>query len=126
MVDRAEARGRWIACALLAAAGCASGTGSVGAILGRDNETHALVVHETPQGLGAGEAGLLPGDEIVMIGGRYAPDLDLRELRSMLRGDPGSPVALTVIRDGKVLRVRVTRTLLRQHLEPDARGADPK
>jgi C-terminal processing protease CtpA/Prc len=106
----------------LLATGCGGATtGSIGALLGRDNDTHALTVHEAPKGLAAAEAGLLPGDEIVMIDGFYVRDLGPKELRALLRGDVGSKVELTIVRGGDVRRVVVTRTALRTPLRPAPR-----
>ena len=111
---------RSIAILALALTGCGgSGVGSVGAILGRDRETRALVVREAPAGAAAGKAGLLPGDQILMIDGWYVKDLDSKEVRAKLRGDVGSSVRLTVVRNGDEVRhVRVTRKELGDHLPP--------
>jgi C-terminal processing protease CtpA/Prc len=84
----------------------------VGAVLGRDNESRAVHVREVPEGLGAERAGLLAGDEIVMIDGVYVRELGAKELRAHLRGNVGTTVDLTVIRGKLVRRVRLTRTEL--------------
>lgn len=94
-------------------AGCSASVGSIGAVLGRDNESQALYVRETPRGLAAERAGLVPGDEIVMIDGVYVRDLSAAEIRDRLRGAVGSTVELTVVRGGDVLHVRVPRSELR-------------
>jgi len=108
----------WTAAALLAASACSGGSvGSVGAVLGRDNDTHALYVRDVPPGMGAERAGLLPGDEIVMIDGLHVRDLSSADVRARLRGEVGSAVELTVVRGGEVLAVRVTRGELRAHEE---------
>jgi len=86
----------------------------VGAVFGRDNETNALYVRDVPPGLGAEEAGLLPGDQVVMIDGLYVRDMDEREIRRKLRGEVGSTVALTVLRGDEVRRVSVVRSALRK------------
>ncbi|APR82962.1 Hypothetical protein A7982_08311 [Minicystis rosea] len=99
----------------LVVTGCgASGPGSVGAVLGRDNETRALHVREVPEGFGAERAGLLPGDEIVMIDGVYVKDLAADAVRTKLRGDAGTKVALTVVRGAEVRHVTVTRAPMRE------------
>jgi C-terminal processing protease CtpA/Prc len=100
---------RLVSLAMLAAGSCASGPGSIGAVLGRDNETRALHVREVPPKSGADAAGLLPGDEIVMIEGSYVKDLGADEIRKRLRGEPGSTVALTVVRGSEVRHVKITR-----------------
>jgi C-terminal processing protease CtpA/Prc len=104
----------WTAAALIGAAACGgTSVGSIGAVLGRDNETHAVYVRDVPEGLAADKAGLLPGDEIVMIDGVYARDLAPTDLRAKLRGEVGSRIELTVLRGNDVLHVRVTRTEMR-------------
>lgn len=103
------------------AAGCAQGPGSVGAVLGRDNETRALHVREVAPGLGAARAGLLPGDEIVMIDGLYVRDLRAADVRARLRGEAGTTVALTVLRGDEVRHVKVTRAPLRERKAPPPR-----
>lgn len=92
------------------AIGCSSpSVGSVGAVLGVDTETGAVHVRETREGLAADEAGLLPGDEILMVDGVYVRDLGAAAVRDKLRGPVGSPVELTVVRGEEVLRVKLTR-----------------
>jgi C-terminal processing protease CtpA/Prc len=100
--------------------------GSVGAILSRHNETHALTVREAPPGLAAEKAGLEPADEILMIDGHYVRDLTMNEVTSLLRGEVGSWVELTIVRGGRgdgapepgspaegaVQRIRVQRTAI--------------
>jgi carboxyl-terminal processing protease len=106
----------------LCVAGCgASGPGTVGAVLGRDNETRALHVREVPAGLAAEQAGLLAGDEIVMIDGLYVKDLAAADVRAKLRGEPGSTVDLTVVRGDQVKHVKVTRGAMRERRPPPPR-----
>ena len=101
--------------------GSSTGVGSVGAVLGRDNDTHALYVREVPPGLGADEAGLLPGDQVMMIEGRYVRDLSEKEIRAELRGDVGTPVLLTILRGNDVLHVKLTRSASRAREAPRPR-----
>lgn len=86
--------------------------GSIGAVLGRDPDTGALHVRGVPEGNAADEAGLLEGDQIVFVDGRDVRDLDVPGLRKVLRGEPGTHVELTVLREGRVLRMRVKRSEL--------------
>lgn len=96
--------------------GCGGGaSGSVGAVFGRDNDTRALYVREVPPGLAAAGAGLLPGDQVVMIEGLYVRDLDAKTIHDKLRGEVGSTVALTILRGEEVLHLRVSRGALRDH-----------
>ena len=96
--------------ALALAIGCSGPkVGSVGAVLGVDTETGTVVVRETREGLAADKAGLLPGDEILMIDGVYARELGAPAIRERLRGDVGTSVELTVVRGEEVLRVKLKR-----------------
>ena len=102
----------------LALMGCgAERPGSIGAHLSRDNETGALYVRDLFPGLAGERAGLLPGDEIIMIDGNYVRELDAPRVREMLRGQVGTAVKLTVVRGGLVMRMRVARTELREAAE---------
>jgi carboxyl-terminal processing protease len=93
--------------------------GSVGAVFGRDSETRALVVRDVPVGAAASKAGLLPGDQVLMIDGWYVKDLDAKDVRAKLRGDVGSSVQLTVVRNGDEVRhVKVTRRELGERRAP--------
>lgn len=101
------------------ACGGASGPGSVGAVLGRDNETRALFVREAPTGDAAEKAGLRPGDEIVMIDGLYVKDMSAKDVRAKLRGEVGTRVRLTVVRGDAVRHVEITRGALgERHAAP--------
>ncbi|MCC6554777.1 MAG: PDZ domain-containing protein [Polyangiaceae bacterium] len=113
---------------MLAAAACGGQTiGSVGAILGRDNDTRAVYIRDAPEGMGAERAGLLPGDEILMIDGVYVRDLTSSEVRARLRGEVGTAVDLTVVRGGEVFEVRVVRGELRapEEVKPREERLDP-
>ncbi|HVY45787.1 MAG TPA: PDZ domain-containing protein, partial [Minicystis sp.] len=106
-----------------ASLGCSTTVGSIGAVLGRDNQTGALYVRDAPHGLAADRAGLRPGDQVLMIDGVYAASLDAKEVRARLRGDVGASVELTVVRDGVVRRVKVARTPLAPKRPPAAAPA---
>lgn len=107
--------------ALALAIGCGgSSVGSVGAVIGVDNETGAVHVREIREGMAAEKAGLLPDDEVLMIDGVYARDLGAARVRERLRGEVGSKVDLTVVRGDQVLRVKLVREPL-----GEAKGPPP-
>jgi len=106
-----------VAALLGIACGAGSSVGSVGAILSRDNDSRQLFVRDAPEDMAAAAAGLLPGDEIVMIDGLYVRDLSTTEVTRRLRGEIGTTVELTVVRGGEVLQVDVTRTAMRASKE---------
>jgi C-terminal processing protease CtpA/Prc len=85
---------------LSAAVGCAHEQGSIGAMLARSRTTGRVTVRSVPPGTGQ-RAGLEPGDEIVAIDGKDVHALGSEdEVRRALRGDVGTKVKLTVVRDG--------------------------
>jgi C-terminal processing protease CtpA/Prc len=104
-------------------ASCGSTTGSIGAVLGRNNETNRLYVREVPPALGAAQAGLLEGDEIVMVNGVFVRDMSTDGLRNVLRGDVASRVELTIVRGEDVIHATVQRTPLR---EPETKPVEEK
>jgi C-terminal processing protease CtpA/Prc len=97
------------------ATGCGATVGSIGAVMVRNNETNGLRVTEVPPGLGAADAGMLPGDEVLMIDGFYVKDMTAKQIKALLRGEVGSFVELTVLRSGTVRHLKVKRSVLKQH-----------
>jgi carboxyl-terminal processing protease len=107
----------------LALVGCGAGAvGSIGVILGREPETGAVHVREVPEGNAGDRAGLEVGDEIVFVDGKDVRGQDVAGLRRLLRGDPGSHVSLTVLRDGRVVHVDVERSALHTPVPKEAEG----
>jgi C-terminal processing protease CtpA/Prc len=124
-----RARARWIGGLGLGLAlglgACAATKGTIGAVLARESDGR-LFVHEVPAGLGADEAGLETGDEILLIDGRDARALGPQGVHEALSGTVGETVKLTLVRKGQVVRVTVKRTLARRHaLSPAAAPAGP-
>jgi carboxyl-terminal processing protease len=97
---------------------CGPTTGSIGAMLGKHNTTGQVTVHAVPQHMEASEAGLLPGDHILLIDGKYVRSMTAEEVHDALVGPIGSKVALTVERDGQILRLDVRRGRLRSGSKP--------
>jgi len=74
-----------------------------------------LTVVSPLTGSPAEKAGIKPQDRIVEIEGKTTKDITLSEAVKLLRGQPGSKVKLTVLREGeqKLLLVEVERDLIR-------------
>ena len=104
---------------VLVGCGATERPGSIGARLSRDNETGALYVRDLFPGLAGERAGVLPGDEIIMIDGHYVRDVDAPRIREMLRGQVGTAVRLTIVRGELVVRLRMARSELREAHEED-------
>jgi C-terminal processing protease CtpA/Prc len=96
-----------LACSALA--GCGAERGTIGAVLAQTPDQR-LVLREVPRGLAAGSAGLEPGDELLLIDGRDVRELTAQGVHQALIGEVGDPVKLTLLRDGRVIRVTLRRT----------------
>ncbi len=91
--------------------------GTIGAILSRSSNgrTH---VRDAPQHLGAHEAGLRPGDEVLFVEGRDVRTISDLQLSRLLQGPVGSKVQLTVARGpNSVLHLEVTRSAAQRYLQ---------
>jgi S1-C subfamily serine protease len=88
---------------------CGPERGTIGALIGQGSDQR-LVLRDVPPELAAGKAGLQPGDELILIDGRDVRDLDERGVHQALGGNVGDPVKLTLLREGRVIRVTLRRT----------------
>jgi len=88
---------------------CGAQRGTVGVRFGRDTEGQ-LFAREVPEGLGAANAGVRPGDQVLLIEGRDVRPLSDTEIHELLSGGYGSRVRITVLRDSAVIRFAVERT----------------
>jgi predicted metalloprotease with PDZ domain len=91
------------------AMGCAAATGSVGAMLGKDDHSGRLFVREVPPGMAAAGAGLRDGDEVLSIDDVPVGDMSPAEVHQRLEGKVGSKVVLAISRDGTTQRIEVVR-----------------
>ncbi len=65
-----------------------------------------------PPGQGAERAGLEIDDEILMIDGKDVRAMSQDEVRRAVRGDVGSTLTVTILRNGERRDVKITRTPL--------------
>lgn len=89
--------------------GCSPSMGSIGAMLGKNHDTGRVTVREVPPDMEGARAGLRPGDQVLMIDGRDARHLSAEDIHDALVGPIGSKVALTIERDGQIVRLEVRR-----------------
>lgn len=89
--------------------GCAAEYGTIGANLAQKTDGR-LFIREVPPGLAAAQAGLKPGDEITLINGRDTRAYNEKGIHSLLAGEVGDPVKLTVLRGNQVLHLTLRRT----------------
>ena len=103
----------WRRLALLLLVGTAScsatWTGSVGAVLAKDNQNGRLYVREAPEGMGAAKAGMAVGDEVVAIDGKAVTKMTPPEVHEALAGKVGTKVKVTVVRAGAMVELVVER-----------------
>ncbi|PKN49145.1 MAG: hypothetical protein CVU63_02960 [Deltaproteobacteria bacterium HGW-Deltaproteobacteria-20] len=92
---------------------CGPSAGSIGAVLSKHNATGQVTIREVPPNMEAASAGLQPGDRILLIDGRDVRPMNAEQVHEALVGPIGSTVALTVERDGRILRLEVKRGRLR-------------
>jgi len=69
------------------------------------------------------ELGILPGDKIMKIEGKDTKDITLSEAVQLLRGEPGTEVTISILRDGEkdLIDFTVTRAIIKIESVPDAR-----
>ena len=82
--------------------------GGIGAELGANKENQ-LVVIAPLKGSPAEKAGIMAGDLIGAINGKTTDGLSTDEAVKLIRGEKGTPVTLTIVRDKKVIEIKVTR-----------------
>jgi len=80
----------------------------IGAQLGKDAENNIIIVSPLA-GYPAEKAGLRPKDIIAEIDGTTAYDITISEAVDKIRGQKGTSVKLTIVRDGKPLEFEITR-----------------
>ncbi len=92
--------------------GCGGGgPGTIGAALGQRTD-HRLFVRSLPPGEGGERAGLLVGDEIVAIDGKDVRVMTQDDVRRAVRGEVGSTMVLTIVRQDERRAIKVVRTPL--------------
>jgi S1-C subfamily serine protease len=110
--DVTARRGAWALAGLLLLTGlaaCATWTGSVGAVLAKDNTDGRLYVRDAPAGMGAAKAGLATGDEVVAIDEKPVVKMTPPEVHEALSGRVGTTVKVKVVRRGVTLDFTVER-----------------
>ena len=74
--------------------------GGVGIEIRLDRQTKELTVASPLVGTPAYEAGIVAGDKILGIDGQSTRGLSLSDASERMRGDPGEPVTLSILRHG--------------------------
>jgi carboxyl-terminal processing protease len=81
----------------------------VGMRLKQDEKTKALVVAEPMKGSPAIAAGILSGDELLVIDGKFTTGMTVEAAAGLIRGEVGTRVRLKLLRQGKEIELTLTR-----------------
>lgn len=84
----------------------------IGITIEEDGETGGLLVVQLSPGGGAEAAGIQVGDIVIGVEGQSIPEIGSAAATNMIRGDEGTSVSVTVLRDGTELTFQVVRKLI--------------
>lgn len=84
--------------------------GGVGIVI--TEEDGYIVVVAPIKGTPGDRAGIRPRDRIIRVDGRDLRGVDVDTAGELMRGKPGTEVVLEIERDGKILRVPITREVI--------------
>ncbi|KOP24833.1 peptidase S41 [Hapalosiphon sp. MRB220] len=87
----------------------------IGIQIGLDEKTKKLTVIAPIEDTPASKAGLLAKDTIISINGKSTEGMDTNEAVALIRGEPGSKVNLTILREGQKKDFTITRARIEIH-----------
>ncbi|MBN3879761.1 MULTISPECIES: carboxyl-terminal processing protease CtpC [unclassified Nostoc] len=87
----------------------------IGITISQDEKTKQLVVIAPIEDTPAFKAGVLAKDIILKIDGKDTKGMDTNQAVSLIRGEAGSQVSLTIMRDGKTKQFDIKRARIEIH-----------
>jgi C-terminal processing protease CtpA/Prc len=102
-------RARFLAIFVVSVTACNSWTGSIGAILAKDNRDGRVFVREVPPDMAAGRGGVLVDDEVVAVDGHPVRGMTKEDLHRALAGKVGTKVKIQISRNGEMREVLLER-----------------
>ncbi|HET6385453.1 MAG TPA: S41 family peptidase [Armatimonadota bacterium] len=84
--------------------------GGIGAQL--EDENGKIIIAKPLPDTPAADAHLLPMDQIIAINGKSTHEMTSEMAVRLIRGKPGTPVTLTILRAGKQFPVRIVRAII--------------
>lgn len=73
----------------------------IGAVVSQNAESGIITIVKPYENCPAAEAGLLPGDILYKVNGKEVTGVDLTKVVTEMKGEEGTTVELTVVRDGE-------------------------
>jgi len=70
------------------------------AVVRKEKESGKIIIVETLKNGASEKAGLFAKDEIIQVNSTKTEGMDLEDVVSLLRGNPGTIVTLTIVREG--------------------------
>lgn len=74
-----------------------------------DREAKTITVSNVIEGSAAEDAGILPGDMLIRVDGESLEDYDVDTFMNLVKGEVGTEVTVTVLRDGEEIDFTMTR-----------------
>lgn len=87
--------------------------GGIGALIGQRNDE--VIITDPYEGFPAQKAGLMAGDVIRSIDGKSVKGKKYDEVSRMLKGQPGTPLQIVVIREGE--EQAISKSLVREEIQ---------
>lgn len=87
----------------------------IGITISQDEKTKQIVVISPIDDTPAFEAGILAKDVIIKINGQSTQGMDTNQAVSLIRGEPGTKINLTIERDGELKEFQITRARIEIH-----------
>ena len=85
----------------------------IGVTVSQVNEDdEGITVLEVNKDGSAYEAGILPGDMIVSVEGQNAVEIGMDAMSDLIKGEEGTEVSITILRDGEYMEIIVLRKLI--------------
>lgn len=81
----------------------------IGAVVSQNADTGVITIVEPYEESPAAEAGILPGDIIYKVNGEEVTGEDLTQVVSKMKGEEGTTVDVTILRENEMLDVTITR-----------------
>lgn len=85
----------------------------IGITVQANGEGQGILVTKVAEGSGASEAGVLAGDVVIGVDGTDVSGMDLDAISAMIRGEAGTAVQLTVLRDAVSMNFTVERRTIK-------------